>query len=60
MEQPNMLTAPRKQIIHIQAKEPDATQPTETPDFYIQLYPKNGTTLCNVKITVEYDKQLTL
>lgn len=55
-----MLTAPRKQIIHIQAKEPDATHPIETPDFYIQLYPKNGAVLHNVKITVEYEKELTL
>ena len=55
-----MLTTPRKIIINISSKEPDATQPTETPDFFRQLYPKNGTTLCNVKITVEYDKQLTL
>lgn len=36
----------------------DANEPLSNEDFYIQIYAK--TKILNVKITVEYEKEITL
>jgi len=49
---------PKKAIFVMREKFKDANEPLSNEDFYIQIYAK--TKILNVKITVEYEKEITL
>lgn len=53
------LNVPKKTVFKISEKHRDADQPLRNEDLYIQVYPKNCK-LHNIKITVEYEKEIQL